>query len=166
MGLFSVLTDFSDMLKLSDGHPLKQKFERSLNTYCIQRWGRAIITDPTEQINPAEATIQEIRNAATSLYQEADRLEALPGANRLFAVRSPGHKDFLFIDKEEKEARNWSLHNPSDDRRLYEEWWVIDSSVDDKALRRIKSIPMDIPTLTARNQVAVEQASSQRKQTI
>ena len=156
MGFLNILTNFDDMLDLPDAHPLKQGFEHAINRYCIARWNRSIVTDPTEQLNPAESTIQEIRNAATSLYQEADRLEALPGANRLFAVRSPGHKDFLFLDKEEKETRNWALRNPSDDHRMYEEWWVVDTLINDKAHRRIKSIPMDIPTITARNQIAAE----------
>ena len=107
-------------------------------------------------MNPATSTIQEIRNAATTLFQEADRLEAIPDAKKLFSIRALGKIGFLYIDKDEKASRYWALSNPSDDRRMYEEWWAEDPLQDNKK-RCVKRIPMDVPTITARNQIAQEQ---------
>lgn len=158
-----ILSCFKDMEKLPDGHILRKRFEEALNGYCIKRWGRPVIKDPTEELDPTVATIQEIRNAATTLYQEAERLELLPEAKQLFSIMKQGSKTFLFLDKEEKATRYWALQNPSDENRMYEEWWVSDPLKEGKK-RCIKRIPMDIPTITARNQTLAEQSPTQKNQ--
>lgn len=164
MWIPSFLINFlKGMKSLPDTHPLKVKFEQALNEYCLERWGRPVIRDPQEEVNPAEATIQELRNAAETLILESHRLESLKDVKHLYAIRKLGRKDLLFIDKEEKEVRFWALENPSDENRMYEEWWAPDPLKEGKP-RCVKRVPMDIPTITARNQVAEEQKRSQKNQ--
>lgn len=149
--LISITNDF---LSMDNAHPLKIEFETALRQYVLKRWGLPLMTEmPELPGNPDEPTIAELRHQAETLVLESHRLESLGTGKRVYTLRKPGAKQFIFADSEEKEVRYFALQNPNDEHRMYEEYWVKDTDNGDK-LRVVSRMPMDIPTITARTQGA------------
>jgi hypothetical protein len=148
-----LLSFMDDVERMDKDQPLRIAFESRLVWYVKNRWGIDLLKKKEPEPASLPGTIQELRDKAAAHCFEADRLEALPDAKRVYSIRQAGKIEQLFSDKDEKDVRYWALSNPNDKNQMFEEWWVKDPNNGEK-LRLIKSIPMDVPTVTARQGVA------------
>jgi hypothetical protein len=148
MGFFDPIVDFGPLLKLPEGNPFKLSVEKQIIAYVKERWNKDIFKQESV-LDVTKATIEEIRGEATKLFQEADRLVALPDRKQVYVIRKGTEGQMLFADTEEDKTRYWALQNPSDENLLFKETWVKDPQIEDR-FRTLERFLVDCPTVTAK----------------